>query len=146
LIGMNTAIYSPSGAYAGIGFAVPVDTIARMVPQLIEHGHVVRPGLGVQLGDPRQLRVPIQGALVLGVSPGSPAEHAGIQPTRRDPRTGDLLLGDVIVAIDDDAIREPLDLYRTLDRHEVGQTVRVTLQRSSQRVEVQAQLAPITSE
>ncbi|MBZ0119497.1 MAG: PDZ domain-containing protein, partial [Sandaracinaceae bacterium] len=119
--------------------------IARIVPQLIEHGRFVRPGLGVSLGDPRQYRVPLSGAMVLGVAPNSPAAQAGIQPVRRDTTTGDVLLGDVIVSIDGEPVREPLDLYRILDRREIGQQVRVGLQRGRERVEVQAQLAAIES-
>ncbi|HJL14746.1 MAG TPA: trypsin-like peptidase domain-containing protein [Sandaracinaceae bacterium LLY-WYZ-13_1] len=146
LIGMNTAIYSPSGASAGIGFAVPVDTIARIVPQLIAHGRVIRPALGVQLADPRRLgRLGLAGALVLGVQPGSPAARAGLRPTRRD-RYGRLLLGDLIVAIDGETVAEPNDIYRILDRHEVGDTVRLTYQRGDQRSDVQLQLAGVTAE
>jgi S1-C subfamily serine protease len=146
LIGVNTAIYSPSGASAGIGFAVPVDTVQRIVPQLIAHGRVIRPSLGVHLADPRVVtRLRLPGALVLDVQPGSPAAAAGIRPTRRDAY-GRLLLGDLIVAVDDEPVREPNDIYRILDRHAVGDRVRLTLQRGEARLEVQVQLVGVAAE
>jgi S1-C subfamily serine protease len=81
LIGVNTAIYSPSGAYAGIGFAIPVDEVNRVVPQLIRDGKVARPGLGVQLApDQWARRLGLQGAVVFAVQPDSPAEKAGLRP------------------------------------------------------------------
>ncbi len=146
LIGVNTAIYSPTGTSAGIGFAVPVDTVRSVVPQLIEHGHVIRPALGVHLADPRLVaHLPLRGAVVLNVTPGSPAEQAGIQPTRRDS-LGRLLLGDVIVGIEDQPVEDPMDLYRALDRHQVGQTVRVRIDRAGQQLEVPVQLVGVAAE
>lgn len=146
LIGVNTAIYSPSGASAGIGFAVPVDTVARVVPQLIEHGRVIRPALGVHLAPPQILeRLRIDGALILQVEPGSPAARAGLRPTRRDSH-GRLLLGDVIVAVDGESVADPLDVYRYLDRKSVGDTVRLTIQRGRQRIHVEAKLAGVYAE
>jgi S1-C subfamily serine protease len=146
LIGVNTAIYSPSGASAGIGFAVPVDTVARVVPQLIAHGRVIRPALGVHLADPRMLqRLQLQGALVLGMEPGSPAERAGLQPTRRDVY-GRLILGDLIVGVDDQRVEEPIDLYRILDRREVGDTVRLRLRRGGEELVVETQLVGVYAE
>ncbi|MGF1467162.1 MAG: S1C family serine protease [Sandaracinaceae bacterium] len=133
LIGVNTAIYSPSGAYAGIGFAVPVDTVRRIVPQLIEHGRVVRPGLGVQIAPPQMVaRLGLEGALVLSVQEGSPAERAGLQPTLRDADTGRVILGDLIVAVDDEEVGDNNDLFRILDEHEVRDTVQIRLQRQGQ--------------
>jgi len=87
LIGVNTAIFSPSGSSAGIGFAVPVDTIARVVPQLISHGKIVGPHLGISVDD-RVNRVltremGVEGVMILGVSPGSAAEAAGLRGAER---------------------------------------------------------------
>ncbi len=143
LIGINTAIYSPSGASAGIGFAVPVDIVARVVPQLIEHGRIIRPALGVQLAEAELAqRLGLEGALVLGVEPGSPAERAGLRPTQRDAY-GRLLLGDVIRGIDDEEIEGPLDVYRVIDRHQVGDTVTLHVRRGAQEATVSATLAGV---
>src|SRR5688572_4674989 len=95
LIGVNTAIYG-AGTYTGVGFAVPVDTVNRVVPQLIAHGKVVRPGLGVSIArDSLAQRLGLQGVLVIEVSPEGGAAQAGLRPTRRDA-SGRLVLGDVI--------------------------------------------------
>ena len=129
LIGVNTAIFSPSGAYAGIGFSIPVDDVRWVVPDLILHGRIRRPTLGVQIAPAyttRRLRV--QGALVWDVVPGSGAERAGILPTRRD-RRGNLLLGDIIIAIDDVPIASDGDLLLALERRKPGERVQVTVQR-----------------
>jgi S1-C subfamily serine protease len=146
LIGVNTAIYSPSGASAGIGFAVPVDTVRSVVPQLIQHGRVIRPALGVHLADPRMLeRLQLRGALVLGVEPGSPAERAGIQPTQRDGY-GRLLLGDIIVGVDGVEVNDPVDIYRALDRRQVGERVRVALDRAGERAEIEIELVGVAAD
>jgi S1-C subfamily serine protease len=146
LIGVNTAIFSTSGNSAGIGFAVPVDTVRLIVPQLIEHGRIVQPGLGVNLADPSAIGLAIEGALVLEVVPGSPAQQAGILPTQRDRFSGALILGDIILAIDGERVRGAIDVYRNLDRHQVGDTVRLTLQRGTQQAEVNLRLAAIASD
>lgn len=144
LIGVNTAIVSPnSGTYAGIGFAVPVDTVNRFVPQLIEHGKVVRPGIGAAVAPDaiaRRLRLP--GVLVLEVASDSAAGRAGIRPTMQDD-DGDVVLGDVIVGVDGDEVKSNDDLYRTLDRHEVGDEVSVTVLRDDRRVDIKVQLQAI---
>ncbi len=133
LIGVNTAIFSPSGTYAGIGFSIPVDTVRWIVPELIDHGRLRRPTLGVEIATPsttRRLR--ITGALVWDVVPGSGADRAGLLPTRRD-RYGRIALGDVIVAIDDDAIESGADLLLALERRRPGETVRVSVERDGDR-------------
>ncbi len=144
LIGINTAIFSPSGASAGIGFAVPIDTVNSIVTQLIEHGRVVRPGLGVVVDEGNlAARAQVRGALVLMVKPNSPAAGAGIQPTRRDARSGAIVLGDVIVEIDGEAIEDHLDLFRILDRKAVGETIHVGILRGRARMDVELTLAAI---
>lgn len=143
LIGVNTAIFSPSGASAGVGFAVPADTVARIVPQLIEHGQVVRPGLGIEILDGRQAGV--KGVLVMGVMAGSGAETAGLLATRRDPSSGAVILGDVITAVDGKAIGDTSDLYRALDRHQVGDTVTVRIDRNGQPATVKVKLQALSS-
>ncbi len=140
LIGVNTAIYSPSGAYAGIGFAIPVDTVRWVVPDLLRYGKVRRPTLGVQLapeGVRRELR--LEGALVIDVVDGSGAARAGIQPTRRD-RFGRVELGDVIVAVGDEAVRSSGDLQLALEKRQVGEKVRVTVVRDGRRRELLVEL------
>ncbi|MFN5049306.1 S1C family serine protease, partial [Roseateles sp.] len=101
LIGVNTSIYSPSGASAGIGFAIPVDEVNRVVPRLIKDGRFIRPALGVTAGSAQlaqALRLP-KGVALVGVSEGGPADRAGLKPFRRD-RSGRILAGDVITAVD----------------------------------------------
>ncbi len=140
LIGVNSAIVSPSGAYAGIGFAVPVDTVNRVVPQLISHGRVIRPGLGVTIAaDAVTRKLQLPGVLVVGVSPDSAAEKAGLRATQFGEQ-GRLVLGDVIVAIDGEPIRKADDLYRRIDRLEVGATVKLQLLREGQQAVVNAVL------
>lgn len=132
LIGVNTAIYSPSGAYAGIGFAVPVDTVKRVVPQIIRYGRVIRPGLGIRVAaDQLAARLGLRGVLVLDVPPGSAAARAGIRPTRYDER-GIIQLGDVIVGVDDKPVQTSDELFNLLEARQVGDTVMITVQRDGQ--------------
>lgn len=143
LIGVNTAIYSPSGSSAGIGFAVPVDTVNRVVPQLIRHGRVIRPGLGVRIADDATARrFGLQGVLIIQVERGSAAEAAGLQGTKRDAE-GRLLLGDVIVGINTDPIASSGDLFNTLEKYTVGTTVTVALLRDGNRITVPVPLQPL---
>ena len=140
LIGVNTAIVSPSGAYAGIGFAIPVDTVQWVVPDLIQHGRVMRPSLGVQTASAQITeQLGITGALILDVAPGSGAARAGLHPTIRDER-GRLVLGDVIVAIDGQPVRAPGDLLLLLEQHGAGDKVRVTVAHEGQQRDVQVAL------
>ncbi len=128
LIGINTAIYSPSGANAGIGFAVPVDTVNAIVPQLLKHGKIVRPGLGISIGnDALAARVGIDGVIVLQVAPNGAAQKAGIEGVGRDPQSGAAVAGDVIVGIDNNVIHKQNDLFKALDNHKVGDVVDVHL-------------------
>lgn len=143
LIGINTAIYSPSGAYAEIGFAVPVDTVNRVVPELIAHGKYVRPGLGIAM-DPeinrlviRQLGV--EGALILAVEPGSAAGKAGLRGSERNYR-GELIPGDMIVAIDGRPVKSVAGLLAILDDYEAGARVRLQIWRHGGLAEVEAVL------
>ena len=132
LIGINTAIYSPSGAYAGVGFAVPVDTVNRVVPQLVAKGKYTRPVLGVeideQLSQQIAARSGTKGVAVAKVTAGLPAEAAGLRP------------GDVIVALDGKPVTSAPQLVNRLDEHKVGDTVRLTVQRDGKPIEVTATL------
>ena len=140
LIGVNTAIVSPSGGYAGVGFAIPVDTVNWVVPQLIAYGKVQRPDLGVDLAaDHIVRRSGIEGAVVIAVIPESGAERAGIRPAFRD-RRGRVVIGDVIVAIDGEPIRSGGELGLTLEKHVVGDVVTVTVNREGRDVDLEIRL------
>jgi S1-C subfamily serine protease len=138
LVGINTMIYSPSGAYAGIGFAVPVDTINRVVPRLIAYGDYVRPTLGISIDDrvSRRLvgREAINGVLVLGVAEGSPAARAGLRATQI---TGSrVTLGDVIEAVGERQVQSSAELINALDAREFGDRVTLRIRRGTQRLEL----------
>ena len=136
LIGVNTQIASPSGASAGIGFAIPVDTVNEFVPQLIGHGRIVRPQLGVLLADPHVAqRLGIDGVLILSVTEGSGAEKAGLRGTRRD-ENGDILVGDVILAVGGREVHSYDDLASALEKMKPGQTARVRVLRGGGTLEV----------
>ena len=140
LIGVNTQIYSPSGASAGIGIAIPVDTVSWAVPQLIASGHIVRPALGIYpLADNVAARAGIEGVMFVRVDEGGPADQAGLRPLRRDSR-GRVSPGDVIVGIDDKAIRSRADLTLALERREVGEEVTVTYVRDGEERKVKVKL------
>jgi S1-C subfamily serine protease len=129
LIGVNTAIASPSGAYAGVGFAVPVDSVNRVVPRILREGRVERAGLGIVVGpDPWATGEGIEGAVVESVQRGSPADRSGIVGTS-ERRDGSIDLGDVIVGIDGKAIRGSRDLFRVLEDYREGDVVHVRLSR-----------------
>lgn len=135
LIGVNTAIYSPSGAYAGIGFAIPVDTVNRVVPQLLRHGQVIRPGFGVQIANDQISRqLGLEGVLILRVQEGSAADSAGFRPTEVDEQEN-IILGDVIVGVDGTPIRSSDELFKVLDEHDVGESVTVKLLRNARTEE-----------
>jgi S1-C subfamily serine protease len=142
LIGMNTAIVSRSGSNAGIGFAIPADTINRIVPELIRNGKLVRPDLGVKSNDNISAQVSaetgVPGVLVLGVRPNSPAAAAGIRGTQRVE--GSLTYGDIITAIDGKPIRAAADLHAAMNNHKVGDTVRVTVWRDGKTMDVEVHL------
>ena len=142
LIGVNTAIYSPSGASAGIGFSIPVDVVSWVIPELIEYGRLKRPSLGVELARPQVVqRLGLNGALVIDVVEGSGAEQAGIRPTMRD-QYGSIVLGDVIVGINGDPVKSGNDLILILEQYEPGDTVAVELLRDKERLTVELRLDP----
>jgi 2-alkenal reductase len=140
VIGMTTAIFSPSGAYAGVGFAVPIDTIARVVPQLITDGRAPIAGIGIVAADPSTTaRLGVEGVLVWQTSGNSPAARAGLRGT--NPQAGDL--GDVIVAAEGQPVRRLADLTNTLDRLGVGGTINLTVRRGDRNVEVRVDIEDI---
>ncbi len=141
LIGVNTQIASPSGASAGIGFAIPVDEVNRIVPRLIRDGRYVRPTLGVSpasVAVQRALNLP-SGVAVVQVGNGSPAARAGLQPFRRGSR-GEIVAGDVITAVNDEAVTNMDDILAQLERHQPGDTISLTVWRNGQTRKVSAVL------
>ena len=143
LIGMNTAIFSPSGASAGVGFAVPVDTVNRVVPELIAKGHYAPASLGIETDEvlsramARQLGV--AGAAVLRVPSGSPGARAGLRGVRIG--SGDSIIpGDVIVAVDGKEVDSVARLLAHLDDYKAGDVIKLTVWRDGQRIQMQATL------
>ncbi|HNU09778.1 MAG TPA: trypsin-like peptidase domain-containing protein [Rubrivivax sp.] len=133
LIGVNTQIASPSGASAGIGFAIPVDEVNRIVPRLIRDGRFVRPALGISAGPPalrQALKLP-KGVIVVDVGRGSPAARAGLEPFRRGSR-GEIIAGDVITAINGQEVANLDDLLEQLERFQSGDKVTLSLWRAGQ--------------
>jgi 2-alkenal reductase len=126
LIGVNTAIYSESGASAGIGFAIPVDLVKRVVPEIIKHGRAPRPGIGIAAADERiAAQLGVKGVVVLGVQRGSPADRAGIRPFVPERQQ----VGDIIVAVDGKALETLSDFVAALDSAGIGKEVTLTLKR-----------------
>ncbi len=141
LIGVNTAILSPSGTFAGIGFAIPVDEVNRLAPQLIAHGKIDRPRMGVQVAEDQQAqRLGVaEGALILQASPGGPADKAGLRGAHYDDDHG-LVLGDVVTAVEGKPIRSGADLLAVLERHKPGDAATVTYLRQGERLEAKVPL------
>ena len=141
LIGVNTAIIGPGGGNAGIGFAVPVNTVRVAVPQLITHGRLIRPVLGLSLvQDHVARRFGIEGALVLAVIPGQGAARAGITGVRRTP-DGRVVVGDVIVAVGGRPIKNSDDLFDALEQFKPGNEITVVTQREGQKKHFQVLLS-----
>ena len=140
LIGVNTAIYSPSGASAGIGFSIPVDAVSWVIPELIAYGKIKRPSLGVELARPQITdRLGIEGALIIDVIRNSGAEKAGLKPTMRN-RRGGIELGDIIVGIDQEEIKNNNEILLALEKYQPGEEIVVTVLRNDQKVDVPLRL------
>ncbi len=142
LIGINTAIYSPSGTSAGIGFAIPINTIKKIVPILIEHGRLLRPRLGIEVAPAHwALQAGVKGVPVLRVAQNSPAEEAGligVQETRR----GGVSLGDIIIAINEHVIENYDDLLSTIETYKAGDRVTIEYVRDGGTEKAKLTLAP----
>lgn len=140
LIGVNTAIYSPSGSNAGIGFAIPIDTVNRIVPELIRNGRVPTPGLGiVSATESAAARLGVEGVVIVRTVPGSPAERVGLRGV--DLARG--ALGDVIVGANGKPVRRLADLALQLEQIGVGQTVTLEIRRGSSTLTVLIAIADI---
>jgi len=143
LIGVNTQIVSPSGAFAGIGFAVPVDTVNRIVPELIKHGKLIRPGLGVSLvPDAMAKRWGVKGLIIGKVSRGGAAERAGLQGAR-ETLPGRVELGDVILSVSGKPVTTVDELMDVMEDHKVGDRVAVEILRANRRQSVTVTLQPV---
>jgi S1-C subfamily serine protease len=139
LIGVNTAIFSPSGSFSGIGFAVPVDTVNRVVPQLIASGRYVRPRIGIYGDDdvskPILAELGVTGVVILRVEPDSPAAVAGLVETRVTD-AGEIIPGDIIQSVDGDQVGEMADLIEVLENYRIGDQVVLDLVRSGESIRV----------
>ncbi|KAF5479592.1 hypothetical protein F2P56_000401 [Juglans regia] len=142
LIGINTAIYSPSGASSGVGFSIPVDTVGGIVDQLVRFGKVTRPILGIKFAPDQSVeQLGVSGVLVLDAPMNGPAGKAGLQPTKRDAY-GRLILGDIITSVNGKKVTNGSDLYRILDQSKVGDTVTVEVLRGDHKEKIPVILEP----
>jgi len=140
VIGVNTAILSPSGTSAGIGFAIPIDSVNRVVPELVRRGSVPTPGIGiVAASEAAATRAGVQGVVIVRTSPGSSAERAGLRGM--DPNTGKP--GDVIVGVNGKPVRGLADLIQELERVGVGKRVTVSVQRDGHETPVEVEVMDI---
>ncbi|CAL9072151.1 Trypsin [Musa troglodytarum] len=142
LIGINTAIYSPSGASSGVGFSIPVDTVNGIVEQIVKFGKVTRPILGIKFAPDQSVeQLGVSGVLVLDAPANGPAGKAGLQPTKRDAY-GRLILGDIITSVNGKKVTNGSDLYRILDQCKVGDTVTVEVLRGDHKEKISVVLEP----
>ena len=147
MIGINSQILSPDGGGSvGVGFAIPVNIARRVVPQLIRDGRVIRPKLGVwtrAVSGLRGVRLPVEeGLLILQIQPNGAAAAAGLRGLS-ETEDGDLVIGDIITAIDGERVAEDNDLYRILDKHQFGDVLQVEVVRAGgQRATVPVRLLP----
>ena len=144
MIGINSQILSPSGSSAGVGFAVPVSIAKRVVPQLLQYGAVRRPKLGISTRDVDTIRAQVDlpvsdGVLIVQVARGSGAAAAGLRGMQQT-EMGDFELGDIIVGINNEKVANSDDLFRVLDKYQIGQTVQVQIWRDGQRMSVPVRL------
>lgn len=141
LIGVNTAIISRSGSSSGIGFAVPVDTVNRIAPQIISNGKPARPGIGIRAASPElSARLNVEGVIVFDVSPGGPADKAGIVAADVTAQR----LGDVIIAVNGSAVRTIAELASELEKVGVGAEAKLTVARNGAQREVTVRLEDIS--
>ncbi len=144
MIGINSQILSPSGASAGVGFAIPVSIAKRIVPELIKNGVVSRPKLGVGTRDVQYLKgqvdLPVsEGVMIWEIAPNGSAAAAGLRGLAQT-EDGDIVMGDIIVAIDGEKVSERDDLFRILDKHKIGEIVKVDIFRDNRRMTIPVRL------
>ncbi len=142
LIGVNTAIYSPAGVSAGIGFAVPVDQVNDVIPDLIKYGKLLKPSLGITVATPQLARrFRIDGVLIIKVEKGSNAEQAGIVGTKQ--RRGQIILGDIITGINGEEVHDNRDLARILSTFKIGDVITLKIIRNEEKFQVDVVLEPL---
>ncbi|MEO1607860.1 MAG: trypsin-like peptidase domain-containing protein [Pseudomonadota bacterium] len=140
LIGVNTAIISRSGTYSGIGFAVPVDTVNRIAPQIIARGKPARPGIGIRTGSPEMAaQMDVKGVIVYSVRPGGPAAMVGLIGVDAAGQR----LGDVIVAVNGSSVQTVAELSNEFEKVGVGKQVRLTVMRNGEQREIAVKLVDI---
>ncbi|MFZ4713931.1 MAG: S1C family serine protease [Bacteriovoracaceae bacterium] len=141
MIGMNTMIFSSSGASSGLGFAVPVDTIKSIVPQLIQFGKVTRPGLGIGVvpDDVKNRFLGEKGVAISYIVEKGPAEKAGLQGIRQD-RFGNMYLGDVIISVDNVEVNSMDDIFQVMEKYKIGETVTLKYKRKNKVESVKIKL------
>lgn len=140
LIGVNTAIVSGTGSYSGVGFAVPVDTVNRVVPQLIARGRPVRPGIGIQAGTPQiSAQLGVDGIVVFAVVPGSPADRAGLRAVDRTRQT----VGDIILAVNGEPVSTVSNLVAALEEIGAGKAATLKILRGNQVIDVKVDVVDI---
>ncbi len=142
LIGVNTAIYSPSGAYAGIGFAVPVSEVNRVVPELIKYGKIIRPGIGATLANENLMAgMGIEGVLILAVEQNGPADQTGLRPTTQ--YRGEIIFGDIITKVAGVRVSSYDDIRNELERFRVGEEIALTIAREGVPQDVKIRLGAV---
>jgi len=147
LIGINTMIYSPSGASVGVGFAIPSDTVRRVVNQIVRHGRVIRPSLGLMIFDDRVSRqLGLRGVLIQSVLPGSGSDDAGLLGTRKHPSTGELILGDEIEAVGGQIVCTKEDLIAAIEVFNVGDLVLLGIRRANKSLDINVRLKHAAAE
>ncbi len=145
LIGVNTAIFSPSGVSSGISFAIPVDEVNRVIPELIKHGKVTKPGLGVTLApDNLSKQWAVEGVVIMDVLPEGAAAKTGLRGVTRQ-KSGKIVLGDTIQSIDQKPIKVLKDLYLILDDKKIGDTLKIKILREDEQLELDITLMPLQS-
>jgi S1-C subfamily serine protease len=147
MIGINSQIQSTSGSSAGVGFAIPVNIAKRIVPELIRSGSIQRPKLGIRPRDVEtlsgQVQLPVSyGVLIWNVEPGGPAANAGLRGMVQTD-DGDLELGDIIVGVGGERVSNNDDLYKVLNKHQIGETVSVDIYRGARRMTVPVRLTDV---
>jgi S1-C subfamily serine protease len=146
VIGVNSQIRSPTGVSAGIGFAIPIDTVRRIVPQLIRTGKIERIGIGIRIiPDQTIARLGLQGVMIRELDPKGPAAEAGLRPSQRLP-SGQIVPGDLIVAANSRPVNNSADLYRVIDQLKAGDELSLRVLREDQELTVKVRLAVLTVE